>query len=116
MSIKIRQITKERVKIQLITFSSLYSWASDTRLIINHSYPITHHQISIVCQQLQPGDIILTRRNGFVSNLFIPGYWTHSALYIGQIYQIQWDSCKANYLILRQLYRQQSPIELLSLC
>ena len=106
MSIKIRQITKERVKIQLITFSllillsgsnlidqspnifyfaksSLYSWAGDIRLIINHSYPITHHQISIVCQQLQPGDIILTRRNGFVSNLFIPGYWTHSALYIG---------------------------------
>jgi len=60
----------------------LFKWAADTRLSEN-PYPINSKQIRIISTQLQPGDIILTRRNGYVSNYFIPGYWTHSALYIG---------------------------------
>ena len=32
---------------------------------------------------MQPGDVILTRTNGEGSTAAIPGYWKHSALYIG---------------------------------
>ena len=33
--------------------------------------------------QLKPGDVIITRHDLVASNLFLPGYWPHAALYIG---------------------------------
>jgi hypothetical protein len=33
---------------------------------------------------LEPGDIIITRHAKALTNLFIPGFWPHSALYIGR--------------------------------
>lgn len=36
---------------------------------------------------LKPGDIIVTRHDLVASNLFLPGYWPHTALYIGSAKQ-----------------------------
>ncbi|MBN2281237.1 MAG: hypothetical protein JXQ65_11720 [Candidatus Marinimicrobia bacterium] len=44
---------------------------------------ITDAQIEELENLLEPCDIILQRREWVLTNLFIPGYWTHSALYIG---------------------------------
>ncbi|MCP4897937.1 MAG: hypothetical protein GY906_13275 [bacterium] len=32
---------------------------------------------------LRPGDVIVTRHDRAVTNLFLPGYWPHAALYVG---------------------------------
>lgn len=41
-------------------------------------------QIADVASRLRPGDILFTRKYGMMTNGFIPGYWTHSMIYVGR--------------------------------
>ncbi len=34
---------------------------------------------------LRPGDVFITRHDDALSNLFLPGFWPHAALYIGSV-------------------------------
>lgn len=45
---------------------------------------ITPEQIAALERYLEPGDIILVRDNLKLSSFFIPGFWTHAALYLGR--------------------------------
>ena len=36
-----------------------------------------------LAELIQPGDIIITRHDDATSNLFLPGFWPHAAVYIG---------------------------------
>ncbi len=46
-------------------------------------YLISKKQIRTITKQLEPGDIFLERREWHLTNIGIPGFWTHSVLYIG---------------------------------
>ena len=70
---------------QYLAQSMVSTWIGDFRLKSrpDHGGLITPGQAADVRKLLQPGDILLERRNWFMSNAFLPGYWPHAAVYLG---------------------------------
>ena len=58
-------------------------WMGDVKVLRVKSSLINEDQIAEIHDLLQPGDIILERREWYLSNIGLPGYWPHAALYIG---------------------------------
>lgn len=44
---------------------------------------VTAEIITEIKQHLKPGDVFVTRHDDAMSNLFLPGFWPHSALWLG---------------------------------
>ncbi len=59
------------------------TWMGDTRVYRGDSTLISAKQVGELVGKLQPGDILLERREWYLSNLGLPGFWTHMALYVG---------------------------------
>ena len=58
-------------------------WFGDTKLRRIGWYLITREQQEEMDRHLEPGDLIITRKNWFMSNVGLPGWWPHGILYIG---------------------------------
>jgi hypothetical protein len=64
------------------------TWAGDTRVAEPDRRLISDVQLADFKAKLEPGDIILERRNWYISNIGLPGFWPHAALFIGSQAQI----------------------------
>ncbi len=50
-----------------------------------HAGLITPELLAALRPRLRPGDIVIERRNWYLSNAFLPGYWPHAALHVGSV-------------------------------
>jgi hypothetical protein len=79
-----RQVKSDAYSPVYAVQSFVSTWIGDTRVV--ESKPlIAPAQIDEIGEKLQPGDILLERRNWYLSNAFLPGFWPHAALYVGTI-------------------------------
>ena len=58
-------------------------WIGSVRLARAGQYLITREQAHDMEGRLLPGDILLGRKNWYLSNIGLPGFWPHAMLYIG---------------------------------
>jgi hypothetical protein len=79
-----KRVKQDTYKPVYATQSLVSIWIGDTRLMRRPPF-ITHDDIKSMKPKLMAGDIILERRNWFLSNSFLPGFWPHAALYVGGI-------------------------------
>ncbi len=58
-----------------------------TKVLRPGQYLISRPQMVAMASQLEPGDVLLEKTQGYLCNLFIEGYWGHSILHIGRYEQ-----------------------------
>lgn len=58
-------------------------WMGDVKVLRPELSLITGEQVRELAPLLEPGDILLERREWYLSNIGLPGFWPHAALYIG---------------------------------
>ncbi|GMV79624.1 MAG: hypothetical protein AMXMBFR7_08080 [Planctomycetota bacterium] len=65
--------------------SMIATWIGDTKIRAPREGQalLTAEDLERLRGLLQPGDILIERRNWYLSNMFLPGYWPHAALYVG---------------------------------
>ena len=63
--------------------TDIAEWLGDTRLRSRADSLISAAQVDWLATQCLPGDVFVERRNWYLSNLGLPGFWPHAELYIG---------------------------------
>ncbi len=65
------------------TQKGIADWMGNVKTRRVGHYLITGEQLAVVDKRLEPGDIVLSRKNWYLSNVGLPGFWPHAILSIG---------------------------------
>lgn len=63
---------------------NISEWMGDERVARGNEFLINQDQIKIIHKKLKSGDILIERREWYLSNIGLPGFWPHAALYLGR--------------------------------
>lgn len=63
---------------------NISEWMGDERVARGNEFLINQDQIKIVHTKLKAGDVLIERREWYLSNIGLPGFWPHAALFIGR--------------------------------
>ena len=63
--------------------SGVAEWMGDVRVRRHGVYLVSDEQSAELSAELQPGDVLLARKNWYLSNVALPGFWPHAAIYFG---------------------------------
>jgi hypothetical protein len=58
-------------------------WMGDTRVARINKPLIKREQAEALTKKMEPGDVIVSRQNWFISNVGLPGFWPHAEMYLG---------------------------------
>lgn len=61
----------------------VFAWAGDTKVLESSTNTISKIELKRLRNLIRPGDIFLNRSDYYISNIGIPGFWTHAGFYIG---------------------------------
>jgi hypothetical protein len=60
-------------------------YMGDTKIPVKYEVLIKQEDIDKLKPFLEPGDVILERRNWYLSNAGLPGFWKHTVIYISNL-------------------------------
>ncbi|MBC7714120.1 MAG: hypothetical protein H7177_12325 [Rhizobacter sp.] len=63
---------------------NISEWMGDERVARGNEFLINQNQIKTIHQKLKSGDVFIERREWYLSNIGLPGFWPHAALYLGR--------------------------------
>jgi hypothetical protein len=73
----------------IIFFISTPIFSISTPINYNKSIiTIPNNDLDTIIKKMHPGDILLKHNNYNLLNLFVRGFWTHSAIYLGSVEEI----------------------------
>ncbi len=58
-------------------------WMGDTRYVAPRPPLVSNTQVDAIAARMRPGDVFVARRNWYVSNVGLPGFWPHSGMWLG---------------------------------